>query len=154
MTVVAEKRVVSIQYTLKNPEGETIDASEPGDPLRYLHGAGNIVPGLERELEGKKAGDEVAVVVQPEDGYGELCGPGPQAIPRDAFEGVEPEAGMSFMAEDQDGNEMHLWVLDADEEQVVVSSDHPLAGITLHFAVKIEEVREATAEELDHGHVH
>ena len=66
MTVVAEKRVVSIQYTLTNPEGETIDASEPGDPLRYLHGAGNIVPGLERELEGKKVGDELQVVVTPE----------------------------------------------------------------------------------------
>lgn len=154
MTAVAEKRVVSIQYTLKNPEGETMDASDPGDPLRYLHGAGNIVPGLERELEGKKVGDELEVVVQPADGYGEVSGPGPQALPRDAFEGVEPQPGMSFVAEDQDGNQIHLWVLDADEEKVVVSPDHPLAGITLHFAVKIEEIREATAEELDHGHVH
>jgi len=154
MTVVAEKRVVSIQYTLTNPEGETIDASEPGDPLRYLHGAGNIVPGLERELEGKTVGDELEVVVQPEDGYGEASPNGPQAIPREAFEGVEPEPGMSFVAEDDDGNQLHLWILDVDDEQVIVTPDHPLAGVTLHFAIKIEEVRDATAEELDHGHVH
>lgn len=154
MTVVADKCVVAIQYTLKTPEGELIDASEAGDPLRYLHGAGNIVPGLERELAGKKVGDELEVVVQPADGYGEPSSPGPQALPREAFEGVEPQPGMSFVAEDEDGNHIQLWVLDADEEQVVVSADHPLAGMTLHFSVKIEEVREATAEELDHGHVH
>jgi FKBP-type peptidyl-prolyl cis-trans isomerase SlyD len=153
MTVVAAKCVVAIQYTLKNSEGETIDASEAGDPLRYLHGAGNIVPGLEEALEGKKVGDELEVVVQPADGYGELEGPGPQALPREAFEGVEPQPGMSFVAEDEDGNQIHLWVLDADDEKVVVSSDHPLAGVTLHFSVKIEEVREATADEIDHGHV-
>ncbi len=154
MSVVAAKSVVSIQYTLKNGEGETIDASEAGDPLRYLHGAGNIVPGLEQELEGKKIGDKLEVVVQPADGYGEVSGPGPQALPREAFEGVEPAAGMSFVAEDEDGNQVHLWVLDADEERVVVTPDHPLAGVTLHFAVEIEAVREATAEELEHGHVH
>jgi FKBP-type peptidyl-prolyl cis-trans isomerase SlyD len=154
MSVVAANSVVSIQYILKNDAGETIDASEAGDPLRYLHGAGNIVPGLEQELEGKKVGDKIEVVVQPADGYGEVSGPGPQELPRDAFEGVEPEPGMSFVAEDEEGNEIHLWVLDADEERVVVTPDHPLAGVTLHFAVEIEEVREATAEEIDHGHVH
>jgi len=154
MSVVAEKSVVAIQYTLKNPEGDTIDASEPGDPLRYLHGAGNIVPGLERELEGKKVGDELEVVIPPEDGYGEAEGPGPQAIPREAFEGVEPAPGMSFVAEDDDGNQLQLWVLDTDEEKVVVSPNHPLAGVTLHFSIKVEEVRQATAEEMDHGHVH
>ena len=154
VTVVAAKRVVSIQYTLKNPEGETIDASDPGDPLLYLHGAGNIVPGLERELEGKNVGDELEVVVKPEDGYGDASGPGPQALPRAAFEGVEPVPGMSFVAEDDDGNQIQLWVLDADEERVVVSADHPLAGVTLHFSVKIEAVRDATEEELAHGHVH
>lgn len=154
MTVVAAKRVVSIHYTLENPEGETIDASDPGDPLRYLHGAGNIVPGLERELEGKKVGDELEVVVKPADGYGEASGPGPQGLPRAAFEGVEPAAGMSFVAEDDDGNQIQLWVLDADEETVVVSAEHPLAGVTLHFSVKIEDVRDATEEEVAHGHVH
>ncbi len=154
MSVVAAKKVVSIQYTLKNPEGETIDASDPGDPLNYLHGASNIVPGLERELEGKKVGDEVEAVVAPADGYGEPSGPGPQAFPREAFEGVEPQPGMSFVAEDDDGNQMHLWVLDADDEKVVVTPDHPLAGVTLHFSVKIDAVRDATAEELEHGHVH
>jgi len=153
MSVVAAKSVVSIQYTLKNSDGETIDASEAGDPLRYVHGAGNIVPGLERELEGKKVGDKLDVVVQPADGYGDVSGPGPQALPRAAFEGVEPQPGISFVAEDEDGNQIHLWVLDADEERVVVSPDHPLAGVTLHFAVEIEEVRDATAEELEHGHV-
>ncbi len=154
MSVVAAKCVVSIKYTLTNPEGETIDASEPGDPLRYLHGAGNIVPGLERELEGKKVGDELEVVVKPEDGYGEASGPGPQAIPREAFEGVEPQPGMSFVAEDDDGNQLQLWILDADDERVIVSPNHPLAGVTLHFAVKIEEIRDATEEEVSHGHVH
>ncbi len=154
MSQIAANKVVSIHYTLKDPDGETIDVSDPGEPLVYLHGAGNIVPGLERELEGKAVGDEVEAVVEPADGYGEVNGPGPQALPRSAFEGVDPEAGMSFVAEDQDGNNIRLWVLDTDEEKVVVSADHPLAGVTLHFSVKVEEIRDATKEEIDHGHVH
>ena len=154
MSTVAEKKVVSIQYTLKNGEGEVIDASEPGDPLNYLHGAGNIVPGLEDQLAGKNVGDLVDAVVKPEDGYGEPSGPGPQPIPREAFEGAEPEPGMSVLAEDDDGNQIPLWVLDVNEKEVIVTSDHPLSGVTLHFAVKIEAVRDATAEEIEHGHVH
>ncbi len=151
MSAVADKKVVSIQYTLKDAEGETIDKSEPGEPLTYLHGAGNIVIGLEQALTGKAAGDEVEVVVAPEDGYGEPTS-GPQALPREAFEGVEPAAGMSFVAEDDEGNHIHLWVLDANDEQVVVSPDHPLAGVELHFSVKIESVRDASPEELEAGH--
>jgi len=151
---IAADKVVSLHYTLTNDDAEVLDSSTGGDPLVYLHGTGAIVPGLERQLEGKVAGDKLDVVVQPSDGYGERSGPGPQAIPRSVFEGVDVEPGMSFVVEDDDGDPMALWVVEVDDQRVLVDGNHPLAGETLHFAVEVVAIRDATAEELEHGHVH
>jgi len=153
MTITQDK-VVLIDYTLKNSDGETIDSSEGDVPLAYLHGAENIVTGLERELEGKKVGDSLNVVVKPEDGYGihneELIG----AVPRDMFESdMDIEVGMSFQAETDQGVQM-VSVVGLSDEEVTVDGNHPLAGETLHFDVTVCEVRDATKEELEHGHVH
>ncbi len=152
-TVIANK-VISLQYTLKNDAGEVLDESTAGQPLEYLHGANNIVPGLEKALDGKAVGDKVDAVVPPEEGYGERQGPGPQPVPKAAFGGADVQPGMGVMAEDDAGNHMPLWVVKVEGDQVFVDGNHPLAGETLHFAVEIVGVREPTPQELDHGHVH
>lgn len=154
MSRIADKKVAFIHYTLTDDEGEEIDSSRDGDPMPYLHGCHNIVPGLERELEGKSVGDRVRAVVAPEDGYGPSSGEAAQAVPREAFEGMEPEPGMPLMLEDDDGDQFPMWVVEVSEEAVVLSPDHPLAGVTLHFEVEIVEIRDATAVELEHGHAH
>lgn len=149
-------KVVFFHYTLTDETGEIIDSSEGSEPLPYLHGAGNIVPGLERQMVGRQVGDRFRAVVPPEEGYGVPEGPGPQAIPREAFpEDAELEEGMQFMAEDEEGNAMPLWVVSLEEADVViVDQNHPLAGVTLHFDVQITELRDATEDELAHGHPH
>jgi FKBP-type peptidyl-prolyl cis-trans isomerase SlyD len=154
MTSIAANKVATIHYHLTDDDGETIDSSRDGDPMPYLHGAGNIVPGLERELEGKAVGDRFEVVVEPTDGYGDKTDVPPQAVPREAFEGAEPEPGMPLVVEDESGNQMQLWVCDIDGDQVLITPDHPLAGVTLHFEVEVIEVRDATSTELEHGHAH
>jgi FKBP-type peptidyl-prolyl cis-trans isomerase SlyD len=152
---VAAGKVVSIKYTLRDDDGDVIDASDDGDPLEYLHGADNIVPGLERQLLGKKLGDKLEAVVPPEEGYGLSEGPGPQPVPRTAFpEGAELEEGMQFFARGPDGHEMPLWVVEVNDDHIVVDINHPLAGATLHFDVEILAIRDATAEETAHGHPH
>ena len=151
---ITAKKVVSIQYTLKNDAGEVLDSSSGGDPLEYLHGAGNIVPGLEKALEGKAVGDKVDAVVPPAEGYGERQGPGPQPVPKDAFGGADVQPGMGVMAEDDQGRTIPLWVVKVEGEHVFVDANHPLAGETLNFAVEIVGLRDATEQELDHGHVH
>lgn len=152
--MITSNKVVTIHYTLRNDAGEVLDSSDGGDPLAYLHGAGNIVPGLEAQLEGKATGDKLVAVVEPKDGYGEKSGPGAQTIPLSAFEGIEVKPGMTFVVEDDDGEQMPLRVLEVHSDHVTVDTDHPLAGETLHFTVEIVDVRDATAEELLHGHVH
>ena len=153
-TVTAGK-VVFFHYTLRDEHGEVLDTSEGSLPLPYLHGSGNIVPGLERQMAGRAVGDRFAAVVPPEEGYGVPEGPGPQAIPRDAFpDDAELEEGMQFMAEDDDGETIPLWVLSIEEDSIVVDRNHPLAGTTLHFQVEITEIRDATEDEIDHGHPH
>lgn len=148
-------KVVFFHYTLTDDSGEVIDSSEGSEPLPYLHGAGNIVPGLERQMAGKQVGDRFQAVVPPEEGYGTVEGPGPQAIPREAFpEDAELEEGMQFMAEAEDGEMIPLWVVSLDDETVIVDRNHPLAGATLHFDVHITEIRDATADEIAHGHPH
>lgn len=151
---ISDNKVVTIHYTLRNDAGEVLDSSEGQPPMAYLHGAGNIVPGLERQLEGKTAGEKVVAVVPPEEGYGNKQGTGPQAIPIAAFEGAEIHPGMTLVVEDDDGEQMPLRVVAVEEDRVLVDLDHPLAGETLHFSVEIVAVREATEEELAHGHVH
>ena len=154
-TTVADGKVVSIHYVLKNDAGEVIDESDEGNPLEYLHGVGNIVPGLEKELTGKAVGDKITTVVDPKEGYGERDERGEFDVPRGEFpEGVEPEVGMHFGIQDDNGHVFPVWVTGVTEEQVTLDANHPLAGVALHFEVTIDGIREASAEEQEHGHVH
>jgi len=152
--MITTNKVVTIHYTLRNDAGEVLDTSEGSDPMSYLQGAGNIVPRLEGQLEGRGAGDALVAVVEPKDGYGEKSGASQQSIPIAAFEGIEIRPGMTFVVEDDDGEQMPLRVVEVRDDHAIVDTDHPLAGETLHFTVKVIEVRDATAEELLHGHVH
>jgi len=152
---ISDKCVVSFHYTLTNDEGEKLDSSEGREPLKYLHGASNIVPGLEKALEGKKTGDSVQVSVQPEDAYGEVNPAMIQTVPRSAFQGVDDiRPGMQFQAQGPQGQVQLITVEEVTEEGVKVNANHPLAGQVLHFDVTIEDVREASEEEIAHGHAH
>jgi FKBP-type peptidyl-prolyl cis-trans isomerase SlyD len=151
---VAENAVVVIDYTLKDNAGEVIDSSEGAGPLAYLHGAGNIVEGLEEALAGKEAGAEVQASIEPAKAYGERHEDMKQEVPKELFGGVENiEAGMQFQSETDQGPVL-VTVVEVTDEMVTVDGNHPLAGVHLNFDVTIREVREATAEELEHGHVH
>lgn len=152
---IVEKSVVGINYLLKNDAGEEIDGSEEGEPLLYLHGFNNIVPGLEEALSGKDVGDQISVVVPPEKAYGEKKQEMMGKVPRSAFEGMgELKPGMRFDAEGEEGRRIMVVIEEVGEEEVTINGNHPLAGETLHFDVTVESIREATQEELDHGHVH
>ena len=153
MTITVNK-VVTLDYTLTNDEGTVVDKSEGGSFL-YLHGASNIIPGLEQALEGKAAGDELTVAVEPKDGYGERNDEMTQTVPREMFDGdADIQPGMQFHAQSPDGQMLVVTVVEMNDENVTVDGNHPLAGVNLNFDVKIIEVRDATQEELDHGHVH
>ena len=151
---VSANQVVTIEYTLKDASDNVIDSSEDGAPLSYLHGANNIIPGLEQALEGANPGDEIQVTVPPEQGYGPRDETLLRQVERSAFEGVEQiEPGMQFRAGDE-ANPFIVTVTAVDGDTVTVDANHPLAGQTLHFDVKIVDVRDATPEEVAHGHVH
>lgn len=151
---IAQNSVVAFHYTLTNNEGEVLDSSEGRDPLTYLHGAGNIIPGLEKELEGRVGGDKLQVTVQPAEGYGEIQPALVQEVPRDSFEGVDSvQPGMQFQAQTQ-GGPLLVTVTQVGGDTVTVDGNHPLAGKTLNFDVEIATVREASQEEVEHGHVH
>jgi FKBP-type peptidyl-prolyl cis-trans isomerase SlyD len=151
---IADDTVASIHYTLTDASGQVIDASPPGQPLLYLHGAGNIVPGLEQALTGCSVGDRFNVDVAPEQGYGVRHPQLVQVVPRAAFQGVASiEPGMQFEAQGGEGP-MLVTVTAVDVHDVTVDGNHPLAGQTLHFAIEVADVRAATSEELEHGHVH
>lgn len=146
--------VVSIHYVLRDTEGEIIDQSGEEQPLAYLHGHGNIVPGLEKAIEGHAEGEQVKATVDPEEGYGPYREELVQKVGRDAFQGVDELApGMSFRAE-SDAGPMIVTVKDVEGEEVTVDGNHVLAGQTLDFTVDIAEVRDASGEEIEHGHVH
>jgi FKBP-type peptidyl-prolyl cis-trans isomerase SlyD len=153
--LIAANKAVSIDYTLTNDAGEVIDSSAGGVPMVYLHGAGNIIAGLEKALEGKTAGDELSVAVEPEDAYGEYSAELVAVLGREMFEGVdELEVGMQFHASGPDGSMQIVTIRDLDGNEVTVDGNHPLAGQRLNFQVKVVNVREANAEELAHGHIH
>lgn len=151
---IAERTVASFRYTLTNDAGEVLDSSEGREPLTYLHGAGNIVPGLEREMAGHVAGDKYNVDVAPEDGYGTYVNELVQVVPRSSFDGVNDLAvGMQFQAQTQQGP-VAVVITEIEGDEVTVDGNHPLAGETLHFAIEIVDVRAASEEETQHGHVH
>ena len=155
MSTVADGQVVIIHYTLKNDQGDTLDSSVGSDPLPYLHGAGNIVPGLEGALAGKSVGDSVDVVVAPEEGYGVRNPAAVQDVPREAFPAdAEVEPGVQFVMQGEGGQVIPVWVVAVEGDTVTLDGNHPLAGQSLHFSVTIESTREPTEEEKTHGHPH
>jgi len=152
---IQDNAVVLIHYTLTNEAGEPIDSSTGSDPLAYMQGAGNIIPGLENALLGKSAGDKLNVTVAPEDGYGEHVAELVQQVPSEMFQGVDQvEVGMEFHAESNAGQPIAVTVTKVEEDMITIDANHPLAGVTLNFDVEVVEVREATAEEKEHGHAH
>jgi FKBP-type peptidyl-prolyl cis-trans isomerase SlyD len=151
---VADNTAVSIHYTLTNDEGEVIDSSIGGDALVYLHGAGNIISGLEKALHGKVVGDKLNVRIEAEDGYGEFMEDRVQVISRDMFEGIDTiEVGMQFHADVSSGPGV-VTVIEVEGDNITIDGNHPLAGIALTFDVEITEVRPASKEEMAHGHIH
>jgi FKBP-type peptidyl-prolyl cis-trans isomerase SlyD len=151
---ITQDSVVSMHYTLTSDAGEVIDSSSGGDVLVYMQGHGNLIPGLERELEGKQAGDKLKVRIAPVDGYGELDESLVQEIPRSAFGGVDQiEVGMQFQAQSNHGPHS-VTITKVAGDTITVDGNHPLAGQYLNFEVEITDVRAATEEELSHGHVH
>jgi FKBP-type peptidyl-prolyl cis-trans isomerase SlyD len=151
---IAQDQVVSIHYTLRDDAGEVIDSSADGEPLSYLHGHGNLIPGLERELTGRKAGDRLQVKVPPTDGYGEYDSELVQRVPRRALKGIpNVQVGMRLQAQTAQGPRAVV-VTHLAGDMVTLDGNHPLAGKNLNFEVEVAAVRAATAEELEHGHVH
>jgi len=151
---IANNKVVSIHYKLTNDDGDILDSSEGQEPLAYLHGLGNIIPGLENALNGRAVGDKFSVTVAPADGYGERDNEMVQSVPKSAFQGVDQILpGMQFQAQSPEGMQL-VTVIDVDGDEVILDGNHPMAGITLTFDVEVTEIRDATAEELEHGHVH
>ncbi|WP_072670438.1 peptidylprolyl isomerase [Vibrio injensis] len=146
--------VVSIAYQVKMEDGVVVDQSTVEAPLEYLHGHNNLITGLERELEGKVIGDKFSATIAPEDAYGEHSDALVQRVPADVFQGVdELEVGMRFLA-DTDQGPIPVEITEVDGDEVVVDGNHMLAGQTLTFDVEVIALREATAEELEHGHIH
>lgn len=146
--------VVTLHYTLKDNDGNVIDQSEDGSFL-YLHGAMNIIPGLENALAGKSAGDEFSVKVSPEEGYGLKDSQRIQEVPKEMFDNAdEIKVGVQFHAQSPDGAAVVVTVIEVKDDAVVIDGNHALAGMDLNFAVKVVDVREASEEEIAHGHVH
>jgi FKBP-type peptidyl-prolyl cis-trans isomerase SlyD len=152
---IAKNVVVSLHYKLRLDDGSLVEETEADDPLVYLHGHDNIIAGLERELEGLRVGDQKKVVVEPDDGYGEYD---PDDVEEINLTDLPPdlalEVGMLLAVEDEAGNEMVAEVAEIGDETVTLDFNHPMAGEMLEFEVTITDLRDATEEELAHGHVH
>ena len=151
---IAQNKVVTIAYTLTDNEGSIIDRATDQEPFGFIQGIGNIIPGLEKALEGKSAGDSLAVNILPAEAYGEHNEALTQVVPKNMFQGVEDiQAGMQFQAQTGQGMSI-VTVTNVEGDNVTIDGNHPLAGVALNFDVEVLEVRDATEEELDHGHVH
>jgi FKBP-type peptidyl-prolyl cis-trans isomerase SlyD len=151
---ISDKKVVSIHYTLTNDKGEVLDSSSGKEPLSYLHGNKNIIIGLENALAGKDVGAKFNITVPPEEAYGIHNESLIQVIPKNVFQGIENiEAGMQFQAKSEQGVQI-VTVTKVDGDKITVDGNHALAGETLTFDVEVTDIREATKEELQHGHVH
>lgn len=152
---VQKDSVVTIDYELKDDSGEVLDSSDNNGELAYLHGHDNIVEGLEEALEGKEPGSSVETTVAPEKGYGEYTDSLVFSVSRDRLpEDADLELGMQFEARAQDGQRQIVTLTKIGDDEVTLDGNHPLAGQTLHFNVTVKDVRSATSEELEHGHVH
>jgi len=152
---ITKNSVVSFHYTLNDADGKMLDTSAGREAFAYIQGQSMIVPGLERQMEGKKAGESLLAVVEASEGYGELDPSLVHKVPADRFGDQVPEVGMQFQAGNEEGGEMGVFTVIAVEDGIVaLNGNHPLAGVTLHFSVEITDVREASADELAHGHVH
>lgn len=151
---IANDKAVSFHYTLTNTAGQIIDSSMDAEALVYLHGYNNIIPGLEMALAGKTTGDKFSVTIAPEDAYGERMDDMIQVVDHEMFQDVDQlEVGMQFHAEVSHGPGI-VTVVAITGDKVTIDGNHPLAGETLSFAVEVTHVRDATAEEIAHGHVH
>ena len=153
---IAPNTVVTMTYTLTNAEGQVLDQADASHPFVYMQGAHNIIPGLEQALAGKQAGDTAVVTVQPEDAYGEYNEQLTQQVPRQMFGNVPEDqlvVGAQFQAQTNGGVEI-ITIADVDGDLITIDANHPLAGETLTFDVKILDVRAATPEEIEHGHAH
>ena len=147
---ISKNKVAAIHYTLRDNKGTVIDSSQGREPLQYLHGAGNLIIGMEEGLEGRTKGDKFNLKINPAKGYGEKDETLVQKVPRSAFGGQEVKTGMRFST-NQGGV---VTVTNVGLESITVDGNHPLAGVELNFDVEVMEVREATSEEISHGHVH
>jgi FKBP-type peptidyl-prolyl cis-trans isomerase SlyD len=151
---VTKDVVVTFNYRLTLDDGSVVEESD-GDPLVYLHGHQNIIPGLERELEGLKVGEKKTVVVEPAEAYGEYDAEDVEEIARSVLPAdVKPEVGLELALRDQEGNQLIAWISEFDDETIQLDFNHPMAGERLHFDVTISDLREANQEEIAHGHVH
>ena len=151
---IGNNKVAVITYTLTDNSGTVIDQATAQEPLAFIHGIGNIIPGLERALEGKVAGDSLTVAIEPADGYGERDDTLTQVLAKTMFEGVdEITPGMQFHAQTPNGMSI-VTVTAVADDQVTIDGNHPLAGVALNFDVSVLEVRDATEDEIEHGHIH
>jgi FKBP-type peptidyl-prolyl cis-trans isomerase SlyD len=151
---IAKDTVAVIDYVLKDDDGSLLDESHNGE-FAYLHGAQNIIPGLEQALEGKQAGDQIEVSIAPGDAYGEIDPERIQVVPRDMFETDEEIVpGMQFHAQTPEGHMIMITVAEVDDDEVTIDGNHVMAGMNLNFEVEVVSVREASEDELVHGHVH
>lgn len=155
MTSIADNHVVDFKYTVKNQSGEIIDSSDNAGPLSYIHGQNKMIPGLEREISGKKIGDIFQVTVKPEDAYGHHDEAMTQAIPKSEFgpDVDKIQVGSQLQVQDQDGQARVVVATEIRDDAIVLDANHPLAGQTLHFDVEIVGVRQATSEELAEGQI-
>jgi FKBP-type peptidyl-prolyl cis-trans isomerase SlyD len=152
---IENNAVVSIHYELSDDAGNAIESSRGQEPMSYLHGNQNLIPGLENALAGRVVGDTLKVTVEPKDAYGEVDDDLVQVVPMAAFQGIDNiEPGMSFQATGPDGQASQVVVAAVEGEDVTVDGNHQLAGVTLVFDVEVMDVREASEEEIAHGHAH
>ncbi len=150
---ITKDSVVTIHYTLRDPQGQVLDSSQGDQPLVYLHGVGGLVSGMEEALEGRESGEDFTVEIPPEQAYGQKDEAMVQPVPRNLFQGVDQiEPGMRFAAQTEQGpRPVTVVSVDEDADEITIDANHPLAGITLHFAVQVVDVRDATEEEKQAG---
>ncbi|GEK10945.1 peptidylprolyl isomerase [Pseudoalteromonas sp. McH1-7] len=151
--IIGPNSVVTIHYSVQDKDNNTIDSTFDDEPVVAMLGSGYLIPGLDDALQGKQSGDTFSVTIEPQEGYGERYDELTQAVPKSMFEGMEIEVGMQFRATTDEGDQVVV-IIGIEDEEVIVDANHPLSGITLNFDVEVIEVREATAAEVAHGHVH